>query len=115
MTEAGWTRERPNKPGAYWFRGNQWGTQMLVLVKGRKNVLEVNCQGDTNLDNYQGEFLGPITPDSYQQGRVEGLREAHSFALDAGAFYTAAKIGSLIDKAQAAQDEKGVGDGNTKG
>ena len=62
-----------------------------------------------------GEWLGPITPDSYQQGRVEGLREAHSFALDAGAFYTAAKIGSLIDKAQAAQDEKGVGDGNTKG
>lgn len=72
MTDAGWTKERPTKPGAYWFRGNQWGTQMCVLHYDGRHKLAVNCQGDTELDHYRGEFLGPLSPDTYHQGRVAG-------------------------------------------
>lgn len=48
--------------------------------------------------------LQAVRDDSYQQGRVAGLREAHVFAMEAGAFYTAHRIGALIDKAQQAQE-----------
>ena len=116
MTEAGWTRERPTKEGVYWFR---WGKDrdaiiVLVLIEyGDWRVMEMGHQHSGALAGYgDGEWLGPITPNSYQQGRVAGLREAHVFAMEAGAFYTAHRISALIDKAQQAQDEKGVGDGN---
>ena len=79
MTEAGWTRKRPTKEGVYWFR---WGKDrdaiiVLVLIEyGDWRVMEMGHQHSGALAGYvTGEFLGPITPDSYQQGRVEGLRE----------------------------------------
>lgn len=63
MTPAGqrWTRERPTEPGWYWFR-NSDGLQMLVVIYGPSNHLEVNCQGDTELEHYHGEFQGPLSP-----------------------------------------------------
>ena len=118
MTDAGWTAEVPKEIGVYWWRSNAADNHPWIVRvhKGWLGLVLMQAMGGPLVTiGDGGEWLGPISPDSYQQGRVEGLREAHSFALDAGAFYTAAKIGSLIDKAQAAQDEKGVGDGNTKG
>ena len=88
MTEAGWTREKAEKLCETWFDTGARASWCPKMVD---------------------EFAAALA-DSYQRGWVAGLGEAHSFALDAGAFYTAAKIGSLIDKAKAAQDEKGVGE-----
>ena len=77
MTEAGWTREKPSKEGVYWFR---WGKDrdaiiVLVLIEyGDWRVMEMGHQHSGALAGYvTGEFLGPITPDSYQQGWVAGL------------------------------------------
>ena len=64
------------------------------------------------LSQWDGEWLGPITPDSYQQGRVAGLREARDI-VNAGDAKTGRGwlIGQRIKQlAQQAQDEKGVGD-----
>ena len=58
-----WTRERPTKPGAYWNRTGRGDVQMVVIVEGSHWNLEVNCQGDTDLQNYGGEWQGPITPE----------------------------------------------------
>jgi hypothetical protein len=83
------------------------------MVCGDGSLAEMSNNGHLLLAaNFDGEWLGPITPDSYQQGRVAGLREAHVFAMEAGAFYTAHRISALIDKAQQAQ-EGGVGDGHS--
>lgn len=30
--------------------------------------VEVNCQGDTNLDHYDGEWQGPIVPNDQEAG-----------------------------------------------
>ena len=79
MTEAGWTRERPTKEGVYWFR---WGKDrdaiiVLVLIEyGDWRVMEMGHQHSGALAGYvTGEFLGPITPDSYQRGRVDSLEK----------------------------------------
>ena len=73
-------------------------------------------------------LIDAIEQEAYQQGRVEGLREyrevvARELQLDHSNHPTRfkASIIEALDKAdfevskQAAQDEKGVGDGNTKG
>ena len=132
MTEAGWTRATDvNQPGWYWLRRVGAMTVVEVIaVPGYEPkywiVEGVNLRW--SLGNMDGEFLGPISPDSYQQGRVEGLREyrevvARELQLDHSNHPTRfkASIIEALDKAdfevskQAAQDEKGVGDGNTKG
>ena len=152
MTEAGWTREKPSKEGVYWFR---WGKDrdaiiVLVLIEyGDWRVMEMGHQHSGALAGYvTGEFLGPITPDSYQQGWVAGLREAvakldekreetekewqedttvpkgeHDEAdCDGACDLYAVVISTLINlatqleqlyDAQAAQDEKEVGDADT--
>ena len=118
MTEAGWPAGKDVKEiGWYWWRLHPHRMKDVEVVQDYEGgPLRSYVNGMwIYLEQSGAEWLGPLSPDDKAQGRVEGLREAHSFALDAGAFYTAAKIGSLIDKAQAAQDEKGVGDGNTKG
>ena len=77
--------------------------------------------------DFGGEWLGPIAPSTYHQGRVAGMREAAEIARNHKGGYTldvfTAKLvtdpdgpwtlGSDIADAveQAAQDEKGVGDG----
>lgn len=75
-----------------------------------------DCDSEYVMD-IEAEWLGPITPDSYQQGRVAGLREAQEtlerlenrdtpLSIDVEEFY------EWLDEqlAQQAQDEKGVGD-----
>ena len=90
MTEAGWTREKPTAAGWYWWRC--WDQSGVAIVKelGPKRpwhtddysaeVVLFNSKGalsSTRLNRMtDGEWLGPITPDSYQHGRVAGLREA---------------------------------------
>ena len=74
MTEAGWTREKPSKEGVYWFRWTENSNPLILSVAKDDcdwRVLEMGNQYDGALAGYSGgEFLGPITPDSYQQGRV---------------------------------------------
>ena len=126
MTE-GWTRATDvTQPGWYWLRRVGAMTVVEVIaVPGYEPkywiVEGVNLRW--SLGNMDGEFLGPISPDSYQQGRVEGLREyrevvARELQLDHSNHPTRfkASIIEALDKAdfevskQAAQDEKGVGE-----
>ena len=80
MTEAGWTRGKPSKEGVYWFRWTVNSNSLIVSVAKDDcdwRVLEMGHQYDGALAGYgDGEWLGPITPDSYQQGRVAGLAKA---------------------------------------
>ena len=76
MTEAGWTREKPTAAGWYWNRIN--GTVGIALIMRRDCQLyawlrfkDAWLSREGWLDYIHGEWLGPITPDSYQQGRVE--------------------------------------------
>ena len=66
-----------------------------------------------------GEWLGPLSPDDKAQGRVEGLREAVQIGNEQSphhlecALKWARKCEQRANEIeQAAQDEKGVGDGN---
>ena len=135
MTEAGWTRPKEvNQAGWYWLR--RVGSLAVVEViafpgyEPKHWIVEgVNLRW--SLGNMDGEFLGPITPDSYQQGRVEGLREAagmvdddcyipggellpdfeHRCKHNVNQKELAGKIRFRANAlAQAAQDEKDVGD-----
>ena len=135
MTEAGWTRATDvTQPGWYWLRrvGSLTVVQVIAVpgYEPKHWIVEgVNLRW--SLGNMDGEFLGPITPDSYQQGRVEGLREAAGMVdddcyIDGGELLPdfehrckhnvnqkelAGKIRFRANAlAQAAQDEKGVGD-----
>jgi len=78
MTDAGWTRERPTTAGWYWNRIN--GTVGIALITRRDGRLyawlkfkDAWLSREGWLDYIHGEWLGPITPDSYARGRVEGL------------------------------------------
>lgn len=78
MTEAGWTREKPTVAGWYWWRDvDKRGKvrfcvcQEVYMLRG--SLFAADCG---YLDKSRGEWLGPITPDSYQQGWEAGLREA---------------------------------------
>ena len=122
MTEAGWTRKRPTKEGVYWFR---WGKDrdaiiVLVLIEyGDWRVMEMGHQHSGALAGYvTGEFLGPITPDSYQQGWVAGLQFAAKQAGIGAQLWEAGmkdrEAAALLEfqgwLLKQAQDEKGVGD-----
>ena len=81
MTEAGWTADKPNASGWYWNRIN--GTVGIALIMRRDCQLyawlrfkDAWLSREGWLDYIHGEWLGPITPDSYQQGRVAGIMEA---------------------------------------
>ena len=87
MTEAGWTADKPNASGWYWNRIN--GTVGIALIMRRDCQLyawlrfkDAWLSREGWLDYIHGEWLGPITPDSYQQGRVAGLREAAEMVED---------------------------------
>ena len=134
MTEAGWTRPKEvNQAGWYWLRRvGSLAVVEVIAVPGYepKHWIVEGVNLRWSLGNMDGEWLGPITPDSYRQGRVEGLREASKKASDAVpllfgthpnfANYIADALMDFSDilnedadkLAQAAQDEKGVGDGN---
>lgn len=64
MTPAGqrWTRNKPTEPGSYWLRREGYDPEVLTLYYRSWNRLTVNCQGDDDLANYDGEWYGPIQP-----------------------------------------------------
>lgn len=78
MTEAGWTRNKPTKEGWYWWRdtdrpGNPFTVR--VVSDGYGLIVYGMEEYSRRLYDTNGEWLGPITPDSYQQGRVAGARD----------------------------------------
>ena len=88
MTEAGWTRNAPTKEGWYWWRNllTDNAPEVWAIVDHGDGLEVIGPFDETALDEWVsdmgGEWLGPITPDSYQQGRVEGLREAAGMVDD---------------------------------
>ena len=82
MTEAGWTREKPTVAGWYWWRSlnGMIGPEIIQIdnTNGPDTDLEViGPFGETPLDEWiaesedePGEWQGPLSPDSYQQGRA---------------------------------------------
>ena len=88
MTEAGWTREKPIAAGWYWWRSlnGMIGPEIIQIdnTNGPDTDLEViGPFGETPLDEWiaesedePGEWQGPLSPDSYHQGRVAGLAKA---------------------------------------
>lgn len=143
MTEAGWTRGKDVKvEGWYWWEVEEETGLSLKVVQVEKGFTWIEIENEGRdvlyvvgygglLENKPGRFKGPITPDSYQQGRVAGLREAAEMVEDdcyieggellpdyehrckhnvnqkelAGKIRFRAKLAQ-----QAAQDEKGVGE-----
>lgn len=57
-----WTTQKPTKPGAYWNKSEHGVVQMVVLTDTPFGMLHVNCEGDTNFENYGGEWQGPLEP-----------------------------------------------------
>lgn len=88
MIEAGWTREKPIAAGWYWWRSlnGMIGPEIIQIdnTNGPDTDLEViGPFGETPLDEWiaesedePGEWQGPLSPDTYAQGRVAGLEEA---------------------------------------
>ena len=80
MTEAGWTRNAPTKEGWYWWRRDQHALPGVAIVCSDLSGYYMNRTGHNStfdhVDDVIGEWLGPLTPDSYQQGRVAGLAKA---------------------------------------
>ena len=121
MTEAGWTRERPTKNGWYWWRfdASTSATIVRIMVCGDGSLAEMSNNGHLLLAaNFDGEWLGPISPTDRQQGRVAAFKEVEQ-RFDSMFGATDRRIDSVrdyrVDKfytwlAQAAQDEKGVGE-----
>lgn len=138
MTEAGWTREKPTVAGWYWWRRDQHALPGVAIVCSDLSGYYMNRTGYNStfdhVDDVIGEWLGPLTPDSYQQGRVAGLREAvplackycndrtkwtpmsnsgyHVCNMPEPGFVRCQAIKIHAALAQQAQGEKGVGDGN---
>ena len=86
MTEAGWTREKPTEAGWYWWRRDQHALPGVAIVCSDLSGYYMNRTGYNStfdhVDDVIGEWLGPITPDSYQRGRVAGLWEAVNIARE---------------------------------
>ncbi|MBX3321219.1 MAG: hypothetical protein KF890_15185, partial [Nitrospira sp.] len=78
MTEAGWTRELPAKRGFYWYRPVHYkaAPRILEIGPGMSLSLIVLNTDRFYLSQWDGEWLGPISLDSYKQGRVEGAQKA---------------------------------------
>ena len=133
-----WTADKPNASGWYWNRIN--GTVGIALIMRRDCQLyawlrfkDAWLSREGWLDYIHGEWLGPITPDSYQQGRVAAAKECekyaracvHERAVTLDGFTGASAMAGVIrgkqseaeriaewchKLAQQAQGEKGVGD-----
>ena len=135
MTEAGWTRATDvTQPGWYWLRRvGSLAVVEVIAVPGYepKHWIVEGVNLRWSLGNMDGEFLGPITPDSYQQGRVAGIKQGIEKLREREKFYTEQEaisegqmrltrglqrnessccIHELEKLAQAAQAEKEVGD-----
>lgn len=132
-----WTSEKPTVAGWYWMRAPKCGWRDCVVWVDKDEdgfYIDVgDCDSEYVMD-IEAEWLGPITPDSYQHGRAAGARECVEKVRARAALWRAhggAKIGfpcghltvegecdSIADElgkfAQQAQDEKGVGNANIK-
>ena len=123
MTEAGWTREVPKEIGVYWWRSNAADNHPWIVRVHRGGLglmLMQTIGGPLVPIGEGGEWIGPISPTDRQQGRVEGLRDSMDDLrkrMDRDDGDTDNDVWKhlawceLQIKAQAAQDEKGVGDG----
>lgn len=129
MTEAGWTRKKPTAAGFYWFKYDFTYIVEIVDVDGKLEVWFHGNEMQSPITYLDGEWLGPISPDDRQQGRVEGLREAAKTVRDRAELLKpslglwlnmvnkhksdeADELAYTIEQlAQQAQDEKGVWDG----
>ena len=86
MSNPTWTRERPIVAGWYWYKEGKEIAVLTFVSRGLEMAfsmpLTINARHSypnwsvRTLAYMVGEWLGPITPDSYQQGRVAGLWEA---------------------------------------
>ena len=134
MTEAGWTREKPTAAGWYWYRSiNDEQTESVVWVAPNMGVFSAFYH--SRVEHLDGEWLGPISPDSYRQGRVAGIKQGIEKLREREKFYTEQEaisegqmrltrglqrnessgcIHELEKLAQQAQDEKEVGDGKVQ-
>ena len=126
MSNPTWTRERPIVAGWYWWRvevsdfniPNVRYCEKAVSIWDTAVGLFVGGQGYLQ-DLDDGEWLGPITPDSYQQGWVAGIKAVRrkiTDLIDRGFTDCEEDMDDLIDwidfqLAQQAQ-EGGVGDGH---
>ena len=111
-TEAGWTHEAPSKEGWYWMRAPKHGWRDCVMwVEKDEDGFYIDV-GDCDTEyvtDIDAEWLGPITPDSFQQGRVAGLVKAVEIIKANTDVKKAIEIIRLHSLAQQAQ-EGGVGD-----
>ena len=77
MSEAGWTSKKPIVAGWYWWRTSQGDTKPWVVKVQRidMDMMQMWMIGNNEpvIIGDGGEWLGPITPDDRQQGRVAGL------------------------------------------
>ena len=134
MTEAGWPAGKDVKEiGWYWWRLHPHRMKVVEVVQDYEGgPLRSYVNGMwIYLEQSGAEWLGPLSPDDKAQGRVEGLREAAGMVdddcyIDGGELLPdfehrckhnvnqkelAGKIRFRANAlAQAAQDEKGVGD-----
>ena len=130
MTEAGWTRNAPTKEGWYWWQRTENDNPVVVWVNTFHPDKQLRAEMISGrrelLTHFNGLFKGPLTPDSYQQGRVAGRKEMlesfenhHDKCNDfrhcecAGGFWYE-HIGKpwMDEKAAQQAQEGGVGDGN---
>lgn len=82
MTEVGWPSVDPKEAGWYWWKSDESSTTYQVLqVWEDLSVHGINNEAD-HVDECGGIWLGPITPDSYQQALVVGLRDALDVAWE---------------------------------
>lgn len=56
-----WTTEKPTEPGWYWYRTSR--QQLIVeVVRLREKMYVHNGHIADDLDDYTGEWQGPLTP-----------------------------------------------------
>ena len=73
-----WTRKAPTVAGWYWWRRDQHALPGVAIACSDLSGYYMNRTGHNStfdhVDDVIGEWLGPITPDSYQQGWVAGIK-----------------------------------------
>ena len=83
MTEAGWTSNAPTKEGWYWWRRTENDNPVVVWVNTFHPDKQLRAEMISGrrelLTHFSGLFKGPISPDSYQQGRVAALDEVERY------------------------------------
>ena len=124
-----WTSEKPKEAGWYWYKTQDEDGESIEIVQAHRSeanrimyfyfVFDEVAYEENDMD---GEWLGPISPDDKAQGRVAGLTLAQEKFADRFKGLTVGhpwipfspyilELERLKQAdAQAAQDEKGVGE-----